>query len=301
MEIRSLQPDQTDALYSYWKKIGQGIPYFFKVQPERWVDCLLQDRLDGLAQYLSSETLVAWENGSVLGFVQWGQPSLDFDANGQRVEHPHTANLRHLYFPADRPEAGQALFAAVRPGLEQFERVYAFYHILGMSCNAYHGKLSSRMPQVERLLLANGFQIRHENIYYVLDCRIFDRGPQQNLRLHPSDVDNLYGKHHFTALIKDPKIGTIEVGSAETRDLRFLTAGGTSEVVYLTWFGIQEAYQGQGMGRLLIHSLADFFAEDGLISMHTDTPKENTRARGFYEKMGFVKRDITRDYVLSRK
>ena len=297
MEICPLHPKDYDALFAYWNQLGKGIPYFFKVQQEKWIDCLLHDNLDGETLYQHSEVLIAWEKENVLGFVQYGQPHLGFGADGQTVLDPHIGNLRHLYFPAGRPEVGEALYAAAWQYLEEFEQVYAFYHILGMSCNAYHGKLSSRMPHVESLLLAKGFRIQHENIYYVLDSRIFDRGPQKSLHLHPSDIDNPHGKHRFVAIIKDPVKGNVEVGTAETRDLRFLTAGGTSEAVYLTWIGINEPYQGQGLGKLLIHSLADFFAEDGLVKMHSDTPRENTRAQGFYEKMGFIKKDVTRDYI----
>ncbi len=297
MEIRTFHNEDAEALFSYWKAVGKGIPYFFKVQPEHWLECLLNDRLDGEPLYRQLETILAWDGGSVVGFTQWGLPHLAFDAAGKKVTDPPLASLRALYFPAERPEIGEALYAAIASAMEQFEQAFAFYHILGMSCNAYHGKLSSRLPQVERLLLAHGFQIRHENVYYLLDCRIYDRGPQKSLHLHPSDVDNPFGKHTFTAILKDPQKGEVVIGTAETRDLRFLTAGGTCEAVYLSWIGIDEAYQGQGLGRLFIHSLADFFAEDGLVTIHTDTPKENLRAQGFYEKMGFARRDLTRDYI----
>ena len=298
MEIRPLNPADYDPLFAFWKKTGKGIPYFFKVQPERWVECLLHDTLDGEELFQELKTFLAWEDGQISGFIQWGQPHYAYGPEGQRIANPNLANIRHLYFQADRPQVGEALYETALPDLERFEQVFAFYHILGMSCNAYHGKLSSRLPQVEALLLAKGYQIRHENLYYILDCRIFDRGPQENLHLHPSDVDNPYGKHHFTAFIKGPAKGNVAVGNAETRDLRFLTAGGSTEEVYLTWIGIDEAYQGQGLGKLFVHSLADFFAEDGLTRIHTDTARTNTRAQGFYKKMGFVQRDITRDYRL---
>ncbi len=105
----------------------------------------------------------------LLGFVQFGQPSFDWNERGERFSDPAIGVIRHLYFEREFLQAGRALLAQAERFLEKFSRNHAFYHILGMSCNAHHGKLHESLTHVETLLLGNGFQIEHENVYFVLD------------------------------------------------------------------------------------------------------------------------------------
>jgi hypothetical protein len=169
MEIQEYQDNNLDRLFEYWQKVGTDVPYFFPVTAQKWQTCLLEDELDGERIFKSLKTYYAEENGQVLGFVQYGQPNFAWDGSGQKVYDPNIGVIRHLYFDKERIDVGEALLKKANDHLVCFDQNHAFFHILGMSCNAHHGKLHNSQSHVDVLLRKSGFQIEHENPYYVLD------------------------------------------------------------------------------------------------------------------------------------
>lgn len=168
MQVRKYQASDLDALFAYWQRLGAKIPYFFPVTRVQWQACLFADQLDNEPKFLLQETLVAEENAQIIGFIQGVQPAFAWNAQGEKYQKPPMGILRHFYFDAGRPEVARQLFASMEPFITQFQHQFAFYHILGMSCNAHHGKLHESCGHVEAYLLGKGFAIEHENVYYGL-------------------------------------------------------------------------------------------------------------------------------------
>ncbi|GAA0764946.1 hypothetical protein GCM10008908_00800 [Clostridium subterminale] len=50
-----------------------------------------------------------------------------------------------------------------------FENCFAFNHVLGLSCNAYHGNLHESKKYIANLLGEYGYSIEHENVYYSIN------------------------------------------------------------------------------------------------------------------------------------
>lgn len=289
MEIREYRRSDLRRLFQYWVDVGKEIPFFFPVSAGGWQRCLLQDELDGALLFSRLHTHLATEGDQVLGFVQWGQPGFAWDELGLRVSNPPIGVVRQLFFDAGRHDVGEALLDRATGDLASFERIHAFYHILGMSCNAHHGKLHSSQAHVEQLLLARSFRVEHENAYYVLELQ------------RSTGIENAACEFGIVPGSCEEKLelllaGEI-VGRAQIRRLERLTGGRAPDAAYLTWLGVEERHRGQGYGPVLVTALNQFLRGKGVRWLHTDTAVGNLRARKLYEGLGFQMRGTTRSYV----
>ncbi len=289
MDIREYTEQDRPRVFEYWNKVGTDIPYFFPVSAEQWQTCLLEDQLDGERTFKSLKTYLATEHDQVLGFVQYGQPYFAWDENGQKYYDPHISVIRHLYYDKDRDDVGEALLARASDDLACYAQRHAFYHIFGMSCNAYHGKLHHSQSHVEKLLQAHGFKIEHENVYYVLDMKSII--PVENVRLSFSSALGSDG----TAF--EIRMNTEVAGTAHGRYLDRFTDGHTHDTVYLGWIVVGEEYQGQHIGTEFLKLVVQFLLDKQYRYLHTDTASTNVRAQQFYEKLGFQNKGYTRNYV----
>jgi len=59
---------------------------------------------------------------------------------------------------------------------------------------------------------------------------------------------------------------------------------------YLSWMGVDEAFQGRNLGRRLYRKLEDELAEDGVRMVIADTDGDNTEAIAFFKAVGFSRR-----------
>jgi GNAT superfamily N-acetyltransferase len=286
--IKRYEPADVGRLFAYWRRAGAGAPFFFDVSEERWHRCLVRDEREGERMFKRVETYLAVEGDAVLGFVQYGEPNFAWDTHGRKVYQPHVGVIRQLYFERERPDAGRALMRQADTFLACFRRSYAFFHALGMSCTAYHGKLHSSLWHVEPVLSRLGFDVEHENVYYSLDLRKVEGsgdGVQLERARHPEGES-------FRAHLDGQ-----EIGSARVMFLDRLTGGRTLDTAYLTWIGVDERYRGLGLGARLLRALARRLRSRGTIYLHADTASDNLIAQRFYEGRGFDNKGSTRSYV----
>lgn len=292
MEIREYRKTDLDRLFGYWSRLGRQIPYVFPVSADRWQTCLLEDELDGEPLFSTLETVVATDNDQVRGFVQYGQPRFAWDESGKRYANPQIGVIRQLYFQNDRGEVGEALLARAEPFLARFRQSHAFYHILGMSCTAHHGKLHHSQRHVHRLLRRHGFRVEHENIYFVLDMESAPLEGRSHFRLRRvdgSDGERFEMRHRSRA-----------VATAHVRLLDALTDGCADDTAYLCWIGVDQDHRGRGIGSEFMGLLAALLAGRGYRYIHTDTPAANLGAQRFYESLGFRREGRTRSYLRPR-
>jgi len=271
------------------------IPYFFPVPIQTWVDFLFWDKLDGALIFKHLETYVAVENDQILGFIQYGQPAFAWDTRGQKYLNPQISVIRQLYFDQDRGDAGEVLLALTLEALAKLNPLHAFYHIMGMRCTAHHGKLHSSQTHMENLMLANGFQLEHQNVYFVLYMQPddFPIGKYHQLFSHLEvNVQPGTGKQDFEAHLDGEPVAT-----AGVRYLADLTGGGTQDAAYLTWLRVEEKFRRQGVGASFLARLVQVLVDEGIHYLHTDTAAKNFKAIGLYEKVGFENEGDTRSYV----
>jgi len=294
MEIRKYQKDNTHELYEYWQRVGAAVSYFFPVSIERWQACLLKDELNGERLFEHIGTYFAIVNEQIVGLVQYGRPHFVWDAKGQKHYNPRAGVIRQLYFEKNRPDVGEALLLQSIQGLSGCGQLYAFYHILGMSCNAHHGKLHNSQSHIEQVLLVCGFRTEHENVYYVLDMKQTILPDKHRLDLDRTAAGE--SEERFVAR-SDAKV----VGTAQLRYVDRLTDGYTPDTVYLAWIGVEKSHRGQGIGTELMRLLVTCLLGEGYRYLHTDTASGNVRAQQFYERLGFQEVGYTRSYVQAQR
>lgn len=293
MEIKKFTFQDVDILFSYWKQIGREVPYFLNVSKSKWMECMLNDQLDGEDKFSSTEIYLAIDNGYIVGFIQFGLPTFCWNDNGEKYYNANVLIIRHFYFNENSIEAGKQLLRTVLMSSSEYEKVHAFFHIFGISCNAHHGKLYSKFSHVEKILLENKFQIECENIYYVLDIHTLNL--VNNLNNEISLTFHLVeGKYYFEAVLAEESIGTAQVTFFDT-----FTDGGSNDGAYLYWIGIEDKYKGLGLGTQFITKICQYLNENHIRYLHTDAMLSNITAQQFYTRNNFINKGITRDYKQS--
>jgi RimJ/RimL family protein N-acetyltransferase len=291
MEIVKFHKDHSKSLFLYWNRLGRNVPFFFRVSTEKWLECLLNDRLEGVEKFRSQEIYMAIEDERVIGFIQYVQPAFSWDQNGKKIKDPQIGIIRHFYFDEGCLDAAHCLYAKSQAFMKQFPTQHAFFHIFGMSCNAHHGKLHQGLVHIERFILEKGYQVEHENLYFTLTFTNSEIYPHNNLRLVPKSA-NKPGVQEFVIQLQENNIGGIHI-----RYMTTFTGGKTADVVYLSWIGIDKTFQKQGWGTLALKLLIANFQKYGYHQIHTDTASTNTAAQHFYVSLGFTNRGRTRSYI----
>ena len=161
--ITIAQVHHLEEVYQY--QLRFSTPYFFPTDYQILEKSFLRD-VDGEGRTLFKELSVkgAYDDGQLVGFVQYGKTAFGFDENGEISSDISYCIIRNLYF--GREDAGQLLLKEALDAFSPSEKVYAFFHYFGMSCFARHGKLFEHHAHIEALLKKNGFEIEHENVYY---------------------------------------------------------------------------------------------------------------------------------------
>ena len=69
----------------------------------------------------------------------------------------------------------------------------------------------------------------------------------------------------------------------------------------LTTIGVDQNFQGFGIGKKLVHELEQYFKAHGVTAYRLDTLTTNDQARRFYESQGFAPNEIRADSILYLK
>lgn len=286
MEIIPIGLCDESSLYQNWKEFNTEVPYCFETEKGTW--SYYFNNHDGMFKFLDGFTAVD-ENNKVVGYIQYGLPTFIYNRVGQRVENPQVGVIRHFAFPETREDIGVELFRRTESFLNQFEDYYAFYHALGMPNTAGHGKLFCRTQNyIGDFLLKNGFQIEHENRYYIFSD-VLKISPDPAMKLEIQRINEL---EKINALVNGELVGTATVVL-----LKDLTGGKTKNIIYLKWIGVHKEFRGQGKGSALLTNIIDHYRGIGYDQIHLDTTLNNEIAQKMYIKHGFEEIGITRSYM----
>lgn len=160
----------------------------------------------------------------------------------------------------------------------------AFFHALGMTCNAGHGKLYCGLTHIENTLLKSGYEKEHENVYY-------------KRMLTGDDVSSCivsvqYGETNPKGLQEfEIKANRKNVGAGA---LVYLPQG---EICYLKWIYIYDNEQGNGYASSALKTIFSDLYNKGIRRLDTDTADSNIIAQKLYEKVGFTDMGRTRSYL----
>ena len=278
--------DITDLAQVHDYQTRLPVPCFFQTDFESWKRSFTKD-IDGQGRMLFRNLTVkaAFDGETLVGFIQYGHTAFGFDDRGEISSEVSYPVIRALYFDEGREDAGQLLLQAAMAEFAGCDRVYAFFHYFGMSCFARHGKLFEGFPWVEALLLQNGFQVEHENVYY--SCLLKEQtDPAVTLRAQEVTAGN---QQTFDFLLEGRQVGGCEV--------HYLDPKG---VAYLRWIYVNGELQSRGIGTRCMQALKAFLQERGHTRLDTDTALNNAVAQHYYAKNGFTREGITRSYYRDR-
>lgn len=274
-----------EELFDLWRSQHTD-PHHFPMDLETWCNSMESDiDNDGRKLFLDLMTDVTWDDsGTLTGIIQYGTTAFGFDESGEISTEIHYPVIRTLSFLPNSPEDGEKL---LHRAMDYFDgdagRIYGFFHYFGMTACARHGKLHEEQKHIESLLLRNGFEIEHENVYYARELT------QQDSPSNPIDLrwdeENAGGCRGFAASVDGQEVGWGQV--------HFLPQ---KNIAYLRWIYIDEKRQHQGLGTRIMQTLFQNLFQTGIRRFDTDTALNNSAAQGYYEKTGFSRKGITRSY-----
>lgn len=274
-----------EELFELWRS-HHTAPHHFPMDLETWCNSMYADiDNDGRKLFVNLMTDVTWDDdGNLTGFIQYGSTAFGFDESGEISAQIHYPVIRTLSFQPNRPEDGENLLRrAMHYFGEESGRIYAFFHYFGMTACARHGKLHEDQNHIESLLLRNGFEVEHENVYYARELTAKD-SPTNPVDLR-WDEETAGGCRGFAASVDGQEVGWGQVHFLPQKD-----------IAYLRWIYIDEKCQHQGLGTRIMQTLFRDLFQSGIRRFDTDTALNNTAAQGYYEKTGFSHKGITRSY-----
>lgn len=272
-------------IYKYMKKLP--FPYNYDVSYDLWEKSYLYD-MDGEGRILfhNLETLGAYEDGQLVGFIQYGRTALGFDETGEISDLISNLVIRNFYYEERYEKIGRELLnKAVNRLGDNPERIYAFFHYFGMSCYARHGKLFEDFEYIHSLLMQLGFNIEHENVFY---SSKLNRKDLVDTSVKCAWHDMTAGYQKYCDFMSDKDV----VGGCE---IHFLEK---QKIAYLRWIFTNEDIRGKGIGSQCMSALKSELLKQGIIQLDTDTALSNQVAQHYYEKNGFVKEGLTRSYIM---
>lgn len=288
MQLNHVDNKNIFDLYKHWISIGKSVPYYFPVQYESFKDCLFKDKRDNEVIFKDTEEYIAIDHGKILGFIQYGQPNFHFNSCGDKYSNPQIGIIRNLYYTKGRQDVGEVLIQKAEEYFKknEFKESYAFYHAMGISCNAGHGKLFESMIYIEKLLKEHNFQVEHENVYYRKELSSYkDKKFTEGIELTSYEIRN-DSKQLFNIIQNKKEVGKVE-----------MTYIKEAETAYLNWIAIKEKYRNKGIGTIAIEALLRDLSNKGIKQLDTDTARLNIVAQKFYEKNGFHNLGFSRSYI----
>ncbi len=285
VEIR--QAEDLREIYEYYCGIKSAVPYWFDADYPLWLESFANDTdYDGEKMFSQLLTYAAYDKDYVVGFVQFGISRYIYDSNGEK-DHDQTCGvIRALYFDKEY-NCGDSLISFVEQyfAKQRITAKSAFFHALGMTCNAGHGKLFCKLSHIEAALLRAGYTKEHENVYYKRTLTENDKSDSA-VEVEYSGK-NPKGLQEFTVSAAGKPVGA---GA-----LVYLPQGG---ICYLKWIYIYDTEQGKGYASSALRRIFADLYRNGIRRLDTDTADGNIIAQKLYEKVGFADMGRTRSYLM---
>lgn len=273
-------------IYDYYSRIRNAVPYWFDVNYSLWLESYQNDTdYDGDEMFGELISYAAYAENEMVGFVQFGISNYTYNENGDKDFSEKCGVIRNLYFEREHA-CGEKLISIAEEYFSEkgISKRSAFFHALGMTCYAGHGKLFCGLPHIEAELFKSGYVKEHENVYYK---RVLTEGDTASDKASVSYGEaNPKGLQEFT-ITADGK--TVGAGA-----IVYLPQG---EICYLKWIYVYNTEQGKGYASAALRTIFSELYSKGIRRLDTDTADCNLIAQGLYEKVGFTDMGRTRSYL----
>ena len=297
MEILEYTPEIQGYTAEFYNNLTANVPHCYPVSEDGLGEVLLDTTYETEDKKVLQHqtTFVAREQGTILGFIQVGiGPDEELNKNNIGI-------IRFLGYQPGERRAGQALLEKAETYLRTYkpEQIiafpqdyrYRFYHF-------GHAYLSDALGQVQALLGYNGYQRRFGEVF--LAWENYGVTPTQLTIPIELSVDWKPGRGaRPNCTVQAFQDGT-EVGICYTvSGGEFSDHPDAQDWLHTMWLGIEDEFQGQGLGRYLLQYILQEMHNIGYRNALISTSWDNYRAALFYSNFGYEVTDWTYGYLKS--
>ena len=296
MEILQYTSDMQASVTRFYNRLIANVPHCYPVTEEKFaivLRCVTTGKADkndsGLG--LDSETaFVAIRNGVVQAFIHVGLAQIrDEDVGIIRFFGYERGARRAGQAVLERAEAYLTAFNVPRIFAFRSERRYRFYHF-------EYAFLSDALDHLQALLGFNGYH--RENGWVFLDWENYNVTPIASaipvtLSVEWKDERGQRPDSIIKAYHGDEEIGLcVSVSGGE-----YSSHSDAQDWFHTVWLEIEDAFQGQGLGRYLLQYALQEMKKIGYQHAAISTRWDDHRALLFYSNCGYRVADWTYGFV----
>jgi GNAT superfamily N-acetyltransferase len=290
LSIVPYEPAMASQLTRVYNEAVQGVPHCYPIDVKDWISALNEE---GGALRRDESALVAVVGGSVLGYAHLA-------IGRARREDPDERGLvRFFWYQRGQRAVGQVLLEAaeaylVGQGANEIlmfpqQHRYPFYYLP----SAF---LSDRLGQVPALLGLNGYRRVQGEVY--MDWPDYEPVLPSSLPI-PIELSLEWqpGRGERPGLVLRALLDSRQVGTCHCSSCgEYADAAGVQDWCFVTWIGVEEDIQGQGLGRALLQRALWEMHGAGYRHTAISTAWRNYRAALFYTNLGYEVIDWTYAY-----
>ena len=296
MEILQYTPDMQEPLTQFYNCLTANVPHCYRVNEEEFsvaIRGVTTGKADKKEGGLDSETaFVAMVNGTVQAFIHVGIGQI-----GDNREED-IGVIRFLGYERGTRRVGQAVLEKAEDYLKthNVSRIFAFsqdcryrfYHF-------EHAYLSDALDQVQGLLGFNGYHRSDGEVF--LDWEDYSLTPVPSRLPVTLSIDWTDGRGQFPNCTVLAHQNGEQVGICESLcGGEFSSHTDAQDWLHTTWLGIEDDFQGQGLGRYLLQYALQEMHKVGYRHAAISTAWDNHRAFLFYSNCGYRTVDWTYGY-----
>ena len=297
MEICQYTPDMQTSVTQFYNRLTASVPHCYPVTEEEFAIAIrgvTTGKADKKAGGLDSEAaFVVTTDGAVQAFIHVG-----IGQTGDNREKD-IGIIRFLGYERGARRVGQAVLEKAEAYLKAFnvsqifafpqDCRYRFYHF-------GHAYLSDALDQVQGLLGFNGYRRSAGEVF--LDWENYSVTPVlSNLPVKLSvNWEQGQGQHPNCTVLAHQN--GEQVGICESIcGGEFSSHSGAQDWLHTVWLGIEDDFQGQGLGRYLLQYALQEMQKVGYRHAAISTAWDNHRAFLFYSNCGYQTVDWTYEFV----
>ena len=296
MEILQYTSDMQEPLTQFYNHLTANVPHCYPVKEEEFAGAMRRvtiDKAELKEDGLDSETVfVAMADGIPQAFIHVGISPV----GEHRKEN--LGVIRFFGYERGERRVGQAVLERAEAYLKTFnvsqisafpqECRYRFYHF-------EHAYLSDALDQVQGLLGFNGYHRSTGEVF--LDWEDYSVTPVPSSLPVTLSAEWKDGRGHLPNCTVLAHQNGKQVGICESLcGGEFSSHTDAQDWLHTTWLGIEDDFQGQGLGRYLLQYALQEMKKIGYRHAAISTAWDNHRAFLFYSNCGYRTVDWTYGY-----
>ncbi len=294
MEIVQYTSDMQTPVTQFYNRLTADVPHCYPVNEEEFATAIrgvITGKADEKEGGIDSETaFVAMVDGAVQAFIHVGI--------GQEERVEDVGVIRFFGYERGARRVGQAVLEKAEAYLKTYDisRIFAFSQDCRYRFYHFdHAYLSDALDQVQGLLGFNGYHRSAGEVF--LDWEGYTVTPIPSSLPVTLSVDWKQGRGQLPnctvrAFQDDKEVGECwSVSGGE-----FSSHPDAQSWLHTTWLGVEDEFQGQGLGRYLLQYALEEMRKIGYRHAAISTAWDNHRAFLFYSNCGYRTVDWTYEY-----